>query len=63
MTASITRPTLEALAALAANLDSLSKDWPDYFDIEVTVKLSGFRYAAWSQEDGETEWIIGGDDT
>ena len=63
MTASITRPTLEALAKLAANLDSLSNDWPDYFDIEVTVKLDGFRYAVWHQEDGETEWIIGGDDT
>ena len=63
MTASITRPTLEALAKLAANLDSLSNDWPDYFDIEVTVKLDGFRCAVWHQEDGETEWIIGGDDT
>lgn len=51
--------TAKALHDLGAVLDSLSKTWPHFFDIEVEVKLSGEPYARWHQEDGETEWFIG----
>lgn len=62
MSTSLNRSTLDALAELSAALDTLSAAWPDYFDIEVTVKLSGDPYARWHQEGGETEWFIGKDD-
>lgn len=51
--------SLSALTALGNALDTLSRDWPGHFDIDLTVKVSGDRIAAWHQEDGVTEWQLG----
>lgn len=51
-------PTAKALAKLGEALDELSKAWPDYFDIDLTVKLSDEPFANWHQEDYETQWFL-----
>lgn len=51
-------PTAKALAKLGEALDELSKAWPNYFDIDLTVKLSDEPFANWHQEDDETQWSL-----
>lgn len=48
--------TIGALNELGNALDSLSRDWPSYFDLALGVRLSGSIAIRWHQEDGITEW-------
>ena len=53
------QPTLTAIANLGDALDTLSREWPRSFDIDIAVKSSGEQIARWHQEDGVTEWYFG----